>query len=150
MPDPQGEQPANDPKADCEALMNFLLPFAEQMLSSHGEFLPFGVMMRSNGELAPVAGYDGDEHPQSADLIRLIKEGFVQSARKGEAKATALAYDMRIKLSPTGESSDAIAVSMNHRDNYSIVVIFPYKIDSGKLTMGSAFAQKGEGDIFPP
>jgi hypothetical protein len=150
MPDPRGEQPANDPKADCEPLMNFLLPFAEQMLSSHGEFLPFGVMMRSNGELAPVAGYDGDEHPQSADLIRLIKEGFVQSARQGQSKATALAYDMRIKLSPTGESSDAIAVSMNHRDNYSIVVIFPYKIDSGKLTMGSAFAQKGEGDIFLP
>ncbi len=150
MPDPQGEQSMNDPKADYEPLMNSVLPFAEHMLGNCGEFLPFGGAMRPGGELVSIAGYDGDEHPQSSDVIRLIKEGFVQSARQGQYKATALVYDTRIKLSPTGESSDAIAVSLNHRDSYSIVVIFQYKIDSGKLTMGSAFAQKGEGEIFLP
>ncbi len=128
--------------------MNSVLPFAEQMLSSHGEFLPFGGAMRPGGELVSVAGYDGDEHPQSLDLVRLIKEGFVESARRGQYKATALVYDVRIKLPSTGDKSDAIAVSLNHRDNYSVVVIFPYKIDNGTLTVGDAFAQKGEADIF--
>jgi hypothetical protein len=148
MPIPQDEHPASDPKADCEALMNSVLPFAEQMLSSHGEFLPFGGAMRSSGELVSVAGYDGDERPHSADVIRLIKGGFIEAARQGQFKATALVYDVRIKLPSTDDKSDAIAVSLNHRDNYSIVVIFPYKIDSGKLTVGNALAQKGEADIF--
>jgi hypothetical protein len=144
----QGEQPANDPKADCEILMNSVTPFAKQMLRSHGEFLPFGGAMRPGGELVSVAGYDGDEHPQSSDVIRLIKDGFVEAARQGQFVATALVYDVRMKLPSTGDKSDAISVSLNHRDNYSIVVIFPYKIDNGELTLGDAFAQKGEADIF--
>src|ERR1700722_16593427 len=148
MHNSQDGEPASDAKADCEALMNSVLPFAEQMLQTHGEFLPFGGAMRIGGELVSVAGYDGDEHPQSSDVIGLIKQGFVQTARKHEFKATALVYDVRIKLPPTGESSDAIAVSLNHRDNYSIIVVFPYKIDGGKLTVSPAFAQRGEADIF--
>ena len=145
MPD----QPANDPKADCEVLIGAVMPFAEQMLSNHGEFLPFGGAMRSDGELVSVAGYDGDEHPQSSDVIRLIKDGFIESARQGQFKATALVYDVRTTIPSTGEKSDAIAVSLNHRDRYSVVVFFPYKINGGKLIVGDAFAQAGEADIFP-
>jgi hypothetical protein len=147
---PQDERSANDPKADCEALMTSVLPFAEQMLSRHGEFFPFGGAMRPDGELVSVAGYRGDEHPPSSDVIRLIKDGFVEAARQDQFKATALVCDVRVKLPSTDDKSDAIAVSLNHRDNYSIVVIFPYKIDGGKLTMGTAFAKEGEADIFLP
>ena len=146
MPD----QPANDPKTDCETLMGAVLPFAEQMLSNHGEFLPFGGAMRPDGELVSVAGYDGDEHPPSSDVIRLIKDGFVEAARQGQFKATALVYDVRTTVPSTGDKSDAIAVSLNHRDSYSVVVLFPYKIEGGKLTVGDAFAHMGEADIFPP
>jgi hypothetical protein len=148
MPGADGEQMTNHPKVDCEVLMNSVVPFAEQMLSNYGEFLPFGGAMRSSGELVSVGGYDGDEHPQSSDVIRLIKEGFIEAARQGQFRATALVYDVRTVVPSTGIKSDAIAVSLNHRDNYSVVVIFPYKIDNGKLTVGDAFAQRGEADIF--
>jgi hypothetical protein len=137
-----------DPKEDCETLMNSVLPFAKQMLAAHGEFFPFGGAMRSNGQLVPIAGYDGSEHPRSVDVIALMKKGFAAAAREGEYKATAIVYDVRVKLPSTGERSDAIAVSLNHRDNYSIVVLFPYKIDNGKLMLGDAFAERGEADIF--
>src|SRR5215467_6552040 len=84
------------PKADCEKLMNWLLPFARQMLERHGEFFPFGGALRPNGEVVPVASYDGSNHPLSADLIRLIKDGFVEAARRSEYKATALVYDVKV------------------------------------------------------
>lgn len=140
----------NDPKADCQALMNSVLPFAEQMLSRHGEFLPFGGAMQVSGEFVSVAGPDENEHPLSGDLIRLIKDGFIDAAGKGQVKATALVYDVRTILPSTGDPSDAIAVSMNHRDAYSVIVLVPYKISDGTIEFGSAFAQKGEADIFPP
>src|SRR5262245_54636156 len=139
----------SDAKADCEALMNSVLPFAQQMLTTHGEFIPFGGAMRANGQIIAVAGYDGNEQPRSVDVIGLMKDGFIAAARKGEYKATAIVYDVKVKLPSTGETSDAIAVSLNHRGNYSIIVLFPYTIDSGKLILGTAFAQKGEADIFP-
>jgi hypothetical protein len=82
----QGEQPKYDPKADCEVLMNSVIPFAEQMLSKCGEISPFGGAMRPSGEVVAVAGYDGDEHPQSSDVIRLIKEGFIRLHAKANIK----------------------------------------------------------------
>jgi hypothetical protein len=139
----------SDPKADCQALMNWVLPFAKQMLTTHGEFFPFGGAMRPDGQPVAIGGYDGNEHPQSVDVIALMKNGFIAAARKGEYKATAIVYDARVKLPSTEEKSDAIAISLNHRDNYSVKVLFPYKIDSRKLILGTSFAQKGEADIFP-
>ena len=139
----------SDPKADCQALMNSVLPFAKQMLTTHGGFIPFGGAMRPDGQLVSIAGYDGNQHPQSVDVIALIKNGFIAAARKGEYKATAIVYDAKVELPSVEEKSDAIAVSLNHRDDYSVVVFLPYKIESKKLILGTVFAQKGYADVFP-
>jgi hypothetical protein len=146
---PTDNKTMSDAKSDCEVLRNSVLPFAEQMLSRYGEFYPFGAAMQPDDAIVSIAGYDGQEHPPSADVIRLLKEGFVAGARKSQYKATALIYDIRVTLPSTGEKSDAIAVSLNHRDNYSVIVMFPYKIEDGKPLLGVAFTQKGEADIFP-
>ncbi|MGZ5906292.1 MAG: hypothetical protein ACXWKQ_13160 [Reyranella sp.] len=122
---------------------------AKELLSSHGGFLPFGGAMRSSGELVSVGTYAGEAPTQSTELIRLLKASFIDAARKGEFKATALVYDVRVALPSTRQKSDAVAVSLNHRDGYSVIAILPYKIDSGKLIIGSAFTQEGEADIFP-
>lgn len=139
----------NDPVTDCEALMNAALPFAEQMLTAHGEFFPFGSAMRSDGEIVAVAGYTGHEYPRSAGVITSIKSSLVAAVRKGEYKASAVISDVKVRLPSSQKKSDAISVSLNHQDNYSIVVLFPYQIDEGKLVRGAAFAQRGEADIFP-
>jgi hypothetical protein len=144
-----GAQNMSTPKAECENLMNTALPFAEQMLQKHGEFFPYGAALKENGEIASVAGYDGRELPPSNDIIRLLKEAFVKGAKSGEYRATALVYDVKITLPSSEQKSDAIAVSLNHRENYSVVVYFPYQLNQGQLTFGEVFAQKGEADVFP-
>lgn len=136
------------PKAECENLMNAAIPLAEQMLQKHGEFFPYGAALKANGEIVSVAGYDGREHPPSNDIIHLLKEGFVKGAKSREYKATALVYDVRVVLPSTGKKSDAIAVSLNHRDQYSVTVFFPYQLSNGQLIFGDVFAQKGEADVF--
>ena len=100
----------SDPKADCEALMNSVLPFAEQMLTTHREFVPFGGAMRPDRQLVSVAGYEGNEHPKSVEVIALLKEGLIAAAQNGEYKATAIVYDVRVKLPLLEEKSDAIAL----------------------------------------
>jgi hypothetical protein len=136
------------PKADCETLMNKVLPFAEQMLKEHGEFVPYGGALKNTGEIASIAGYDGRERPPLIDVIKLLKQGFVAGAKSGDFKATALVYDVRVVVPSSGKKSDAIAVSLNHRSNYSVVVYYPYELKKGVLTYGGVFAQKGESDIF--
>ena len=128
--------------------MSAVLPFAEQLLREHGEFFPYGSALKVDGQLVSVAGYDGREQPPSSDIIRLIKQGLVEGARCGEYVATALVYDVRVTLPSTGRKSDAIAVSLNHRDNYSVVVLFPYQLVNGELQYGEGIAQEGEQDVF--
>lgn len=141
-------QSMSSAKAESESLMNAAVPFAEEMLRKHGEFFPYGQALDSRGEVVAVAASDGREDPPSADVIRLLKQGFVQGARAGRYKATALVYDVRIQLPSTGAKSDAIAVALNHKDNYSVVVFLTYKLEGSKVVMGEVFAIEGESDVF--
>lgn len=135
-------------KAECEAVLNEMVPFAERLLQGHGEFFPFGGAMTASGETVYIAGYDGREQPPSADIIHLLNEAFRSGARSGQYKATALVYDVHVMLPSSGQMSDAVAVSLNHCDNYSAVVLLPYQLQNGNVEFGEAFAEKGDVDVF--
>ena len=140
------------PKADCEIVMNFGLPLVEELLKRHGEFLPFGAVMRPNGEIVCLGAYDGREVPSLAgsftELIRTLKDAFVAGARRQEYMATALFYEVGVALSSSSERQDAVAVSLNHRDGYSVIVLLPYTIADGDVVYDTPHAQPGEADIF--
>jgi len=143
-----GGQTVPDAKTDCEILMNEAIPFAKRMLREHGEFYPYGYVMSSSGEIALKAGYDGTEHPKSQTIIDLLIAGFKKDAAAGRVKATALVYDIRVIPPGAAEKSDAIAVALDHRDNYSVVVVLPYVLNNGEISVGTAFAQRRDPHIF--
>jgi hypothetical protein len=145
-----GGQMAPDAKADCEILMNEAIPFAKRMLREHGEFYPYGYVMKPSGEIALKAGYDGTEHPKSQVIIDLLTAGFKEDAAAGRVKATALVYDIRVIPPGASEKSDAIAIALDHRDNYSVVVILPYVLNHGEISVGTAFAQRRDSHVFAP
>ncbi len=135
-------------KEECEELMNAVVPLAEQMLSQHREFYPFGGAMDSTGALVAVGGYTGDEHPPSADVIAVLEEGFQRAAKEGKYKATALVVDMLVVPPGKATKQDAIAVRLDHRDGYSVVVVFPYVIGPGGAVLDAPYAVAGEQRIF--
>ncbi len=56
-----------EPTEEIQEILNFLLPFAEQMLSEHGEFYPYAAALGSDGELSAVgADLEDDDSPMSA------------------------------------------------------------------------------------
>jgi hypothetical protein len=137
------------PKEDCEQLMSAVVPFAEEMLARHHEFYPFGGTMALSGEIAHTGGWTGEEHPPSAEIIALLEGGFRDGAARGEYKATALVVDVRTIPPGKSEKQDAIAVRLDHRDGYSVQVLFPYSYSSsGELLVEDPFAVKGQGSIF--
>jgi hypothetical protein len=137
-----------DAKSECELLMNSALPVAKQMLQEHGEFFPFGLALNAKGQVLTVAGHDESEHPTSEDFIRQVKQTFVARAAAGEYRATALVYEVQVQTPNRGVSTDAIAIALDHRDNYSVVVFLPYRFEGEKLTLGEMFAQQGAGEVF--
>src|SRR6188472_2063185 len=84
----------SDPQTDCEMLLGALMPFAEQMLTEHGEFYPFAATMSPAGECSMVGFEDeDDDQPEPADLIAMFIEQFRTEANSGEFKATAIVYN---------------------------------------------------------
>ncbi len=129
--------------------MSSVVPFAEEMLSQHREFYPFGGAMASDGKIVALGGDTGTEHPASQDVIALLEKGFQDGARTGKYKATALVIDMLVVPPGKAAKQDAIAVRLDHRDGYSVVVVFPYAIGpAGDVEIEAPYAVKGEEKIF--
>jgi hypothetical protein len=136
-------------KSDAEALMNAVLPFAAKMLAEHSEFFPYGAAMKPNGEIVSIAGYDGREQPPSQQIIDLLYSNLRRDASNEVYKTTAVVYDVRLTLPGRTATTDAIAVALEHRDDYSVVVMFPYSLTGGTVSIGEPFAEKGPHRIFP-
>jgi hypothetical protein len=113
------------PKEECEELMNSILPFAAGQLEKNGEFFPVGAVMKTEKKIDFTASYDGNERPESKDVIENLVNIHSKLASDGEIIASSIVYDA--KLNVNGVVEDAIIVSLEHIDNYSINVAFPYK-----------------------
>ncbi len=137
----------SDPQADCEALLNMLLPFAEQQLGEHGSFHPFGGAIAPDGEFVPVAAYDGRDDPPSTEIVAFLKESLRDGAAASRYVATAIIYDSLIDY--PAEDTPALSVLLDHRDGFSVVVYFPYRLANGAVTLAESFHQDGPSDIFP-
>lgn len=142
-------QSMNTAKTESDNLLNAVVPFAEKMLTQYGEFYPYGAALTPTGQVVSVAATPGGEKPPSADVIKLLTAGFKQGAKERKYKATALVYDALVQLSESKLKSDAIAVSINHKDGYSVVVYLPYSRAGQKLSFGKVFAVAGAHDVFP-
>ena len=135
------------PKDECDVLVNAVVPFARQMLSQHHSFFPFGATMSPSDEVSRTATPKGDL-PVS-DLIALIEQGFVDGGQKGLYKATALVSDVTTVPPRKEDKQRAVEVRLDHRDNYSVRVVFPYSYSlSGELTFDPPFAVPGDKMIF--
>jgi len=77
------QQPTPEAKADFNALLESLMPFAEEMLKKHGEFFPFGAAVSTAGEVSGHATYDGNETPSPEEVIAGLVQAFQADARAG-------------------------------------------------------------------
>jgi hypothetical protein len=137
-----------DARSECETLMQALVPFAEDMLVKHGGFIPFGGVVDKTGSVVHVAAHDGGEQPPPLELIKRHRDIFRKGGKEGNFRATCLVCDVHMTRPDSGEETDAIHVFLDHRDGFSIEVVFPYRLDGIELDVSEPFAQDGENNIF--
>src|SRR5262249_39288957 len=132
---------AGPAREDLDKLLNALLPFAQQILEQHGEFYPFGAALDTVGGGQLFRGYKCPDGPSSPELIDLMLDGFRESARRGQYRATGLCADVRAPLPNTGKITDAIRVTLEHTDGQAVHVFLPYsKTFWRRLRYGELFA----------
>lgn len=136
------------PKEQCEILLDKLLPFAEQQMKKHREFYPFAAVLLMDDSVELTASYDGNEHPEPKAVLEDLKQIHKQLAADGKIKASGIVWNAGVTLED-GKPTDAIIASLEHKDDYSVIVGTPYKIGLfKKVTFGNLFAMQGKHDIF--
>lgn len=136
------------PKEECEVLLDALLPAVESLLKKNGEFYPVGAVLTGDANVSFTAVDSGNEHPETKMLINNLIASHRQMAEQDAVKASGIAWNASI-LTPEGKRSDAIIVSLEHKENYSVIVGRPYKLGLfKKVKFGELFAQSGQHEIF--
>jgi hypothetical protein len=140
-------QPSPEAREDYNALLEMLMPFAEQMLKKHGEFFPFGAAVSASGEVGAHATYDRNETPASEEVIAMLVQGFQGEARDGKIRATGICYDGRIVQD--GKKVDAVIISLEHVSGSATKTSVPYtKGMFGKYRFGELTAALDEPKVF--
>ncbi len=141
----------NPAKDDAQALVDEFITFAEKLLREHGEFYPFGGHMKVDGRIVWEGASDKTEHPRSQPLIEILREAHRNRALNGEIRASCIVYDILAIPPGKEEKQDAIAIEIDHRDSYSVFVVFPYTLTSnGVLDVELPYAVSRHNTTFEP
>jgi hypothetical protein len=135
-------------KDESKLLVDELLPFAQKLLSEHGEFFPFGATINVDGVIGLAGAATGDDHPPSSELISILRGAFAKKAKAGEVRAVAIAYDVLVQHPNASEKTDAVAIDIEHRDSYCVTVFFPYSLRGTEVTFGETFTIQGACHAF--
>lgn len=125
---------------DLDGLLDPALGFAQQQLAKRGEFFPYSVVVRTDGQTEMVAARpDADNgRPASTDVIHACRTTLAE--RGDQLRAAAVVADIRFR-----EGGDAIRVELEHTEGPALTVLLPYskkrfgrsKLEPGPNTSGS-------------
>jgi hypothetical protein len=136
-----------EPKQEIEALLNFLLPFAEEMLNKNGEFFPYAATVAADGEVAAVAT-DLGEDPDVADLLVALHAQLGVEAAQGSIRASGIAADVTLTDPDSGETTDAVQLELDHADADAVDIYVPYESAAGGVKFGELVAAEGRQPVF--
>ena len=137
-----------DAQADLDALVNFLLPFAQETLGKHGEFFPFAAQMSVEGEITAIAIETEDEdQPDSDVVIGALGDVLRTHAADGEIRACGICSDTAVTLPEMG-MTEAVRVSLEHAEAEPVDVYMPYQTDAAEYVFADLVAMQGVREIF--
>lgn len=131
---------------DLDRLADVTIAAARNFLDRNGQFIPFPMAVKADGELALIGLVQPDtpEYPVVEEVVDGIVDLFRD--RRDSIRALAIASDVTIP----SEQVDAIEVRLEHRDGIAITVLVPYRADplDDSYEYDEPRAQEGEHVIW--
>jgi hypothetical protein len=133
-------------QVDLDAMLNVALGFAQQQLAEHGEFYPYAVAVRTDGEVEMIAApaSPGGDRPASADMIASCLSQL--AAKRHQLRAAAVVANV---VAPE-LGAEAIEVSLEHAEGQALRVLLPHT-KRGRHTgveYGQMRAQRGSRRVW--
>jgi len=136
-----------DPKEEIQQLLNYLLPYAEEMLSKDGEFYPYAATMGAEGEVQAVSAASG-KPPDVGELLVALHAELREQAAGGAIRASGIAADVTLTDPDSGETTDAVQLELDHAEAEAVDVYVPYEAAAEGIKFGELVAAAGRTPIF--
>lgn len=133
-------------KADCQILLNEVLPISKQMLLKLGEFQPFGAVMKTGGEVVHVGLQTDNQLERGRERFERLSKSFEASAAQNEIRASAIVANFLLKNE--GQNQDTIRISLEHARGYSVDVCYPYELIDGTVRISEPKAFRATRRVF--
>jgi hypothetical protein len=136
---------------DLNSILDWLLPPAKRMLAENTEFVPFGGIMKQDGEIVSTRTVNGGNLAPLPASIDDLAQTFRQKSRLGELRAAGICYDARTVPPGQTEKRDALCASIEHQSGEAVNVMLPYdKTADGDIQYGRMFSMPRASQFFVP
>jgi len=134
---------------DARILVENAVAVGRTLLAKEGAFHPFAFFVTDDGRVQRVSPKQDVRLPSPDEVLALLQQSFRERAEAGECRAVAVVADVVIAL-PGGGQSDALQVSIEHRDGYCANFFHPYERNTkGTLRFLEPISSPRKGIVFP-
>jgi hypothetical protein len=128
-------------QSDLDRLLNTALRFADEMLTKHGVFYPYGAAITRTGDEQVFAADPGEEDdPNPSEVLTSLVNGMSEDART--LRAAALVSDV------TSDRTDAVMIHLEHADSMAMTVLVPYRKTEAEIEFDDLTATPTEALIW--
>jgi hypothetical protein len=153
--DPEKDAGENVPRDQLNELLNGAVEAASELLEADGEFDPFALALRRDGEVLHLTsdgghvanGKEEDEGPDPDAVVESLRNTLRE--RREELTAIAIVADVTLEDEEDQAMTAAIAVSLEHVVEEPIACFIPYEIDEkNKVALADLIGEPGERHVF--
>lgn len=133
---------------EIQKLLDYLLPFAEQMLTRDGEFYPYAAAVDTAGSIEAVGPAVETDDPDVSDILVALHADLREQAAEGVIRASGIAADVTLTDPDSGETTDAVQVELDHAEGDAVDVYVPYEREDEGVKFGELVAAEGREPVF--
>lgn len=127
--------------AVCEAVET-LSSMAEYLKREQGDFLPFGVLVFKNGEVATFTIETGEEESECQNFLPQLLESLREELTSGEHTHAGVCMDMTT-TDEDGAKQDVFGFYVESHTKHTSFLMQPYLFVDGKLEVGECIQTEG-------
>lgn len=134
------------PKEDLDVLLNGSIEMASDLLAQDGEFEPFALALRKNGEILHLAPEDHDEDLEPEAVVETLRSALRD--QRAALLAIAIVADVTLEDDDGQRMAVAISVAMEHTSGDAVNCYVPYEIEGEEVQLADLLGEPGERFVF--
>lgn len=141
-----------DIHGDYNKLIAHFMPLAHEMLKEQNNFVPFGGILTSEGEIEFISCPPDEGNTDMAHILQKNTQEIRRKIKDMNIEGTIMVIDTRLSSPDTPDmTTDCVVLQMEHKNAKPVNAFCPYeKLESGEIKFGRLFGTPGQGQFLTP